>query len=550
MSAESITSRTGAGRVLGYMGLFAADLRRMAPWIALWVGLVGAQLLVIWGRFSPGLREAFEPWEAYALLFWLFLLVLIPLLVQRDRPFGTRSFWMTRPVGRVGILSEKALFLFFFILLPMLAAQVLAMGIVGLSSKLMPAALWDAAISELVILGFFWLLASLTKNLRQFLFLFFAVFLVLIGLSILSQPGFMTHDSLLLVLFYAFFLGGEWSFGPELALVIFGILSLIYLQRRRRPAAILLAAGLAVMIWWPWDGDMGEGPEPLEMGLEQVQVSLFRDPSGEMSFSGRRGLVAKTRLPVTMAVEDLPEGAAVSSAFAELSFSPLDTSGRKQRGMDWDPVEIEGNRDQVARRLVFQRGATGEGPGAYVAEPVDHQGFVSREMCDAERVAAQGQVRLELVSLDALGALPLEGGASIRPAAWGVSVNSLEVEADRVHLAVEGYWLVFGEIRGGSDLWERKLFLLMEKEGDRVRELSSGSQGNTVRRLITVRPRLVQSSFEVGLGVDLGDPSGWLLAVLSSRRASSQQLTVELEPFSFEGCQGFLAPPGREDHGS
>lgn len=187
------------------------------------------------------------------------VLVLITCLVHGESLTNSESFWMTRPISFRLLLQSKGLFIFIFlIILPI----VLELGILALHHFTDRQLLW--ALAEMAIENISWiilivLLASLTKNLGQFIVACIAIRIFLMLFRRFIEPYFMLHSTLL---------GNPWysiSLYQSQELVIFFIilmvgLGIIFHQYRTRNVLrsvifciILFFIKVAVDYIWPID---------------------------------------------------------------------------------------------------------------------------------------------------------------------------------------------------------------------------------------------------------------------------------------------------------
>ena len=118
--------------------LLGADFRRMAPWLTFWWIYLAFHVWIIQRSYSTAHQREFEAWERAGFHPWFLLLILVPLLVQRDRPFGSRTFWLTRPIRGMDLFLAKGVFLSVLLLTPILLAQAAAMISVGLPLQSLP----------------------------------------------------------------------------------------------------------------------------------------------------------------------------------------------------------------------------------------------------------------------------------------------------------------------------------------------------------------------------------------------------------------------------
>jgi|GEM_PF-4425395 len=136
-------------------------------WFALLVGRFAFTDWLFFNGNQAGLMMGmWLPWMLDSLTS-LFLLVLIPLIIQQDSLVGTTAFWLTRPVSRPVLLSAKMLY-GITILTSAVLVQTLSMAILGVS----PHDIYCIDLQYALTLGGFitWiaLFAALTPSFEKF----------------------------------------------------------------------------------------------------------------------------------------------------------------------------------------------------------------------------------------------------------------------------------------------------------------------------------------------------------------------------------------------
>lgn len=95
--------------------------------------------------------------------------LLIARSIQTEALPGDRHFWLTRPYSRIGLLLGKALFVLTFINLPFLVAQAAIVALDGLPLwSNLGGLLWNQLLLTVILLSPMAAIASLTRNLAQF----------------------------------------------------------------------------------------------------------------------------------------------------------------------------------------------------------------------------------------------------------------------------------------------------------------------------------------------------------------------------------------------
>jgi hypothetical protein len=96
--------------------------------------------------------------------------LLIARAIQTEALPGDRHFWLTRPYSRTGLLLSKALLIVAFINLPLLAAQAAIVSLDGLPLlSNFGGLLWNQVLISVLLLLPVAAMATLTRNLAQFL---------------------------------------------------------------------------------------------------------------------------------------------------------------------------------------------------------------------------------------------------------------------------------------------------------------------------------------------------------------------------------------------
>jgi hypothetical protein len=106
-------------------------------------------------------------WAVLLIISWS---LLIARVVQTEALPGDRHFWLTRPYNRASLIMSKALFIAAFISLPLLVAQATIVSLDGLPlSSNLGGLFWNQVLLSVVLLLPIAAIASLTRNLAQFL---------------------------------------------------------------------------------------------------------------------------------------------------------------------------------------------------------------------------------------------------------------------------------------------------------------------------------------------------------------------------------------------
>ncbi len=262
--------------------LFAKDLRRMAPFLAVWC------LIIVVGELIPVVL-----WK-WALIFCFFqaalqyvlLLILVPLIITDEPVVGTSAFWLTRPMSRQGILFTKICFIgMFFVIFPLLAAlTVLAVAHISLPLILLsiPEIVLEAGAAVLPVV----LLASVVQDLNGYIRVIFVwicvtttvgiVGMVLMSFFMLSHLGGHPYVQPLSVESYR---NSELILIQVISIIFFGgLIAHQYLTRKTTLSIGLMIIGSILLTITPffWGVDFLK-PRPLmtvPLKAENVQVGF------------------------------------------------------------------------------------------------------------------------------------------------------------------------------------------------------------------------------------------------------------------------------------
>jgi ABC-type transport system involved in multi-copper enzyme maturation permease subunit len=147
------------------------DLR--ASWIFLCVMMAFLVLRVVqlWPALSQDYFSGAQHFPFSMLNPIVLYLILVPIIVRlihEDSLVGTSAFWMTRPISRNSLLLAKGLFVFLFLVVVPLAANIVLLFHFGMkSSQALPFLLTILAI-HLAIICVFASLAVVTPNWSHF----------------------------------------------------------------------------------------------------------------------------------------------------------------------------------------------------------------------------------------------------------------------------------------------------------------------------------------------------------------------------------------------
>lgn len=240
------------------------DLRAMWPWLALWASVLSIYLLLPQERSFGNL----VPMERYRALLvtvhWALAAALPAMLILQDPAAGTRAFWLTRPISRMGMLARKLFGLAIpFVLLP-LAFQLLGLLRAGLGGRPLAAGLAEATLQVGGLSFAFAALASVSTSLGRYVLLLAicALGATFLGPTLLATgpPGVGS--------------GGWLSLSNSREIVRMALLLLLaaamlvhqWHTRRTSRSLAFAAVGVVALTWatvWPWDF-LAQPARPLE----------------------------------------------------------------------------------------------------------------------------------------------------------------------------------------------------------------------------------------------------------------------------------------------
>ena len=276
------------------------DLRRLRPWLALWLGLVVLQAALLVSHiglpgpwFPPDTGLPSEAREVLLALFtWLvailkigLLAVLVARLVHKDPTVGDSAFWLSRPVSRARLLAGKSLFLLLAVILPSLLVEAVLLLICGVTPQDTLRSVPQILLLTLLAVAPLMMLAAVTTNLARMSLLGFLVFLVPLPLGFLLLY-------LLTVRLQSHSLLPDLETGLLGAPLVLLATAVIvtghqYLIRRTGVSIVLVFSGVAPALlllgWWGLDRMMSQilavdrrilDPARIEASIEEDSLSL------------------------------------------------------------------------------------------------------------------------------------------------------------------------------------------------------------------------------------------------------------------------------------
>ena len=178
------------------------------------------------------------------------LIAVISFIVHNNPPSGTTEFWMTRPITGGQLFANKFVVVFLVcVLMPVATLQLLSIiGLTGNASSSHSHVIVNIAQADMLV-GFLclMLIASLTKNMKEYAAFIFCIFIIFtISLFPLARPASQAKKQ---AIQYSNAL--DWTLA---GLAIAGLFFVIYNQytRRNRKITVLLSALLALVLYGIW----------------------------------------------------------------------------------------------------------------------------------------------------------------------------------------------------------------------------------------------------------------------------------------------------------
>lgn len=217
--------------------IFRKDVRRFRVPLGGYLGL-----MAIFAWMETGSPRRLELYTAASFCEMLLLLAawyLAVMVVHQEPLPGDRQYWLTRPLSWRSLLLAKAMFVAVFFQLPVLAVNVAALMVNGLSPF---AYVEQLAVKQAFLIAFMVLpamaLAAVTRNFAQFAIWVFATFAAIMLIELESQeiwPG-RSWGSLFWVI--------QSAIGVASLIVLTGLLLWQYARRRTMQSQMIFGAGL------------------------------------------------------------------------------------------------------------------------------------------------------------------------------------------------------------------------------------------------------------------------------------------------------------------
>jgi hypothetical protein len=275
--------------------IFLKDMRRAWPYAAIVLAITAA-LAYLTPKYTPvfGLGGSRLNGTVNILQFllpvaWWFTIAHV---VHGEALVGDRQFWVTRPYSWRSLFLAKVLFCAVFLSVPLLAQDFIVLSAADFPpAKMIPELLWRHCWLAAVIMLPAFVLAALTRNMRQFVLACLSLVIALLvpGLVESSYPSKPLLGNLMDLRRSAAISWIE-DWGPGV-LIIAGALALVLWQyARRRTAharAIVLAAyalNLASTIW---------SARPILPAVWESNVPDARYPDVAVAFAPARGRLSR-----------------------------------------------------------------------------------------------------------------------------------------------------------------------------------------------------------------------------------------------------------------
>jgi hypothetical protein len=279
-------------------------------------------------------------------------------LIHGEALVGDRQFWVTRPYSWKSLLAAKFLFCVVFLLAPHLLSDWIVLSVDGFSPRSMiPGLLWQQCSLFGVRMLPALILATVTRNMRQFALVCFALAIAFVGL--IEVESFHPSNDIVAALANGPHPGAgswlrEWRGTVLHAGLATALLLWLYARRRTGAARAILAA---VLVWallqsaWPPPA-IARAPRNEAAPPEHSEIAVvFAPQRGGLGMTGASGLIDKVQvdIPIELTGRDRdlldvemasvsvqPErGAAWSSAWSWY------TNASQRLGQDWIELHLE-----------------------------------------------------------------------------------------------------------------------------------------------------------------------------------------------------------------
>ncbi len=260
------------------------DVRHFWLPLAVYFALLAVQMLAV-PAVTSGLSEA-PVWPSMLIQFNQLIVIVLTALVILDEPLaGSRAFWLSRPLAPGKLMASKLLFLFLFVILPALAAQLAALTSLGLEVGGWGEVVGEILLRQAAFVVVVVVVATLSPNLATFavagvaaivMVVFGGYGLVALILKILGVPEYATdlmpytyYSRVFLGLVLTVVLGG-------------GIVVHQYLSRHTRRSLLLLLPALVLThgIWSFASWDLLRPRPPFDTApIRVTDAGMAGDPS-------------------------------------------------------------------------------------------------------------------------------------------------------------------------------------------------------------------------------------------------------------------------------
>ncbi len=261
--------------------IFVKDARRCWPFIALVAGLtalmawLAPQESPVWMHETAFMNRALKLVQLLLPVAWW---LAIAHAVQGESLVGSRQFWVTRPYSWRSLLAAKLLFAVVFVMLPLLTSDwTILAGARFSPAGMLPDLLRRQFGFSLLLLPAF-LIAALTRGVRQFIMSCFAIVIGIVALAGVQS----LHPASPAPAVVTSVRSGSWlqEWGDTVGYVggVFALLVWQYARRQTaaaRTVVALVCAGLFVSSGWP---SQAQDPAPAPVSAAHPEIAVVFAP--------------------------------------------------------------------------------------------------------------------------------------------------------------------------------------------------------------------------------------------------------------------------------
>jgi len=290
--------------------IFLKDAHRSWTYIALLLAFT-AMLTVLTPTGSPvydastgRINQLIETLHFLLAAGWWFTIAHV---IQADALVGDRQFWVTRPYSWKSLLAAKLLFIAAFFTAPLLISDCIILSVDGFSPRhLIPSLLWrQCSLFGFPMLPAF-ILATVTRNMRQFTMACFLLVVAFVALIDLAQSTNPIADA---VLYSSHPERGQWiNEWHEVVLWPAGVAALLLWLYARRRTGVARAIAVAAFLWstvdsaWPPKAS-ARMPIQQAMPLEHPEITAaFAPDRTALEANGAAGYSDRIQIdiPITL----------------------------------------------------------------------------------------------------------------------------------------------------------------------------------------------------------------------------------------------------------